>query len=91
VGGAVNERLSGQLKDRLLERPNEVELSQHRGEQLRVGVIPIFLGRNHFNPRGERVQFIVLGHGVPFSAREYHVRCCLEEFIADWIQCHVKS
>jgi hypothetical protein len=72
VGGTVDEGLPCELQDRLFERPNEMELSQKGGEQLRIGVIPIFLGRDYFDPGGKRVKFIVLGHGVPFSAWRTH-------------------
>jgi hypothetical protein len=69
----VDERFAGELKDRLLEGSNQMKLAQKCLEQLWVGSIPVFFGRHHFNPRGEGVEVVVLGHGAPFVAGTNHV------------------
>ena len=45
VGGSVDEPFAGELEDCLLEGADQVELSEHRPQQGRIGVLPVLLGR----------------------------------------------
>jgi hypothetical protein len=69
----VNERFPCELKDRLFKGSNQMKLSQESREQLWICLVPILFGRHDFNPRGEGVEVVVLGHGAPFSAERNHV------------------
>ena len=52
VRRAVDQPGRGELEHVLLERPDQHQLAEHRGEQLGVGGVPVVLGRRRAPPRG---------------------------------------
>ena len=50
VRRAVDEALAGEFEDELLERPDQHELAQDRGEQGRLGGVPVGLGDDELDP-----------------------------------------
>jgi len=63
VGGAVHEALAGEVEHALLECADEVQLAEHRGQERRIGLLPVGCGRGELDPLGGGVQTSALGHG----------------------------
>ena len=62
VGGTVDQGFAGELEHRLLERPDEVELCQHRAEQGGVGRFPVGGGGRELDPLHTRIQTTLFRH-----------------------------
>ena len=69
VRRAVDQLLARQAQDLLLERPDEVELGEHRVEDPRLQGVPVGVGGRERDPRGERLQWRCLRHLSPRRPR----------------------
>lgn len=71
---AVDEPLAGKLKHVFLEAPDKNQLAKHALQQVRVGGVPVGIGRDDLNPRHGGLKPVVLAHDTLNHVRGVYQR-----------------